>query len=291
MGDFWGELCASRELASVWADALFDGLRENWERHEPGNYFHDTPVCLSSLLAAGRYQRLLELLDKAPLVWWRDRHWGVRALAAMGKQAEAIAYAEASRRLSDDPSEIARVCEEILLSMGQAQEAYERYAIVANQGTSYLGTYRAIVRRYPEKAPAEILRDLIQSTPGEEGKWFATAKAAGLLDLAIDLANRSPSDPRTLARAARDFMDKNPAFALEAGLAALRWLGQGYGYEVTSADVRTTYSQTMQVAERLGCDDEIRARVRELMANGGFVAELLGRELGPAGQRRTSKKS
>jgi hypothetical protein len=31
-------------------------------------------------------------------------------------------------------------------------------------------------------------------------------------------------------------MDKNPAFALEAGLVALRWLGQGYGYEVTSAD-------------------------------------------------------
>jgi hypothetical protein len=54
----------------------------------------------------------------------------------MGKKAEAIAYAEASRRLNDDPSEIARVCEEILLSMGQAEEAYERYAIVANQGTS-----------------------------------------------------------------------------------------------------------------------------------------------------------
>jgi hypothetical protein len=111
------------------------------------------------------------------------------------------------------------------------------------------------------------------------------------VDLALDLANRSPSDPRKLARAACDFMDKNPAFALEAGLAALRLLGQGYGYEVTSADVMTTYSQTMQVAERLGRGDEIRARVRELTANGGFVAELLGRELGPGGQRRTSKKS
>jgi hypothetical protein len=27
LGDFWGELCAGSELASVWADALFDGLR------------------------------------------------------------------------------------------------------------------------------------------------------------------------------------------------------------------------------------------------------------------------
>jgi hypothetical protein len=185
---------------------------------------------------------------------------------------------------------IARVCEEIVFSIGQAEEAYERYAIPANQSTSYLATYWAIVRKHPEKAPAEILRDLIQSTPGEEGKWFATAKEAGLLDLAIELANRSPTDPQTLTRAARDFMDRNPAFALEAGLVALRWLGQGYGYEVTTADV-WTYSHTMQVAERLGRRDEIRARVGKLAANGGFVADVLGRELGPGGQPETSKKS
>jgi len=85
--------------------------------------------------------------------------------------------------------------------------------------------------------------------------------------LAIELANRSPSDPRTLTRAARDFMGKNPAFALEAGLAALRSLGQGYGYEVTRADVWTTDSHTMQVAGRFGRRDEIRARVREMAAN------------------------
>src|SRR5208282_2491826 len=31
LGDFWGEMCASRQLASSWAAALVDGLRENWE--------------------------------------------------------------------------------------------------------------------------------------------------------------------------------------------------------------------------------------------------------------------
>lgn len=30
----------------------------------------------------------------------------------------------------------------------------------------------------------------------------------------------------------------NPAFAVEAGLAALRWLIRGYGYEVAPLDVR-----------------------------------------------------
>ena len=290
LGDFWGELCAGRELASLWADALFDGLRENWKRHEPGHYFYGTPVCLSSLLAAGRYQELLELLDRAPFVWWEYRRWGVQALAAMGKKAEAIAYAEASRGPNDDPGAIARVCEEIMLSMGQAEEAYERYAIAANQSTSYLATYRAIVRKYPKKAPTEILRGLIQGRPGEEGKWFATAKEAGLLDLAIELANCSPSDPRTLIRAALDFMDKNPAFALEAGLAALRWLGQGYGYEVTRVDVRTTYSHTMEVAERLGRRDEIRQRIRELVPSAGFVADVLRWELGLGGEPKTRRK-
>jgi hypothetical protein len=44
---------------------------------------------------------------------------------------------------------------------------------------------------------------LAARTPGEEGRWFAAAKPAGLYDQAIVLANRSPCDPRTLTRAAR----------------------------------------------------------------------------------------
>jgi uncharacterized protein (DUF885 family) len=71
----------------------------------------------------------------------------------------------------------------------------------------------------------------------------------------------------------------------------LERLGQGYGYKITSADVWTTYSHTMRVVERLGRRDEIRARVRELAADGGFVAEVLGRELKPGEQPGTSKKS
>jgi hypothetical protein len=86
-------------------------------------------------------------------------------------------------------------------------------------------------------------------------------------------------------------MDKNPAFALEAGLAALRWLAQGYGYEVTGADVWAAYSHTIQAAERLGRRDEVRKCIRELVPTAGFVADVLGRELGPGGQPGISKKS
>jgi hypothetical protein len=98
--------------------------------------------------------------------------------------------------------------------------------------------------------------------------------------MAAELANRSPCDPRTLTRAARDFVDKNPAFALNAGLAALRWLAEGYGYEVTGADVWAAYSHTITAAEHLNRRDEVRERISTLIANKGYVAEVLGRELG-----------
>jgi hypothetical protein len=161
---------------------------------------------------------------------------------------------------------------------------YERYALESNRSTSNSVTYRSIVRKYPERERAQILRDLIAATPGEEGKWFAAAKEAGQLEMAGELANQSPCDPKTLIRAARDFVEKNPGFALTAGLAALRWLSAGYGYEVSGADVWAAYSHTMTAAEHLGRHEEVRERVRALAANKGFVAQVLSRELGLGGQ-------
>ena len=100
---------------------------------------------------------LLALLDKAPFKWWHDRRWGVKALSAMGKKAEAIRYAEESRGLNDPGWQIAQACEEILLSSGLLDEAYRRYAIEANQGTTNLATFRAIAKKYPHKQSEEIL--------------------------------------------------------------------------------------------------------------------------------------
>jgi hypothetical protein len=80
-----------------------------------------------------------------------------------------------------------------------------------------------------------------------------------------------------LTRAVRDFVDKNPEFALQAGLAAIRWLA---GFEITGADVWAAYSYTLKAAQQLGRRDEVRDRVRNLVANKGFVAQVLGRELG-----------
>ncbi|MBI4409076.1 MAG: hypothetical protein HY561_05180 [Gemmatimonadetes bacterium] len=286
LGDHWGALCATRARASGWANRLLPTLRTAWADRRPGGYFPGTPLCLSSLLAAGRCQELLDILQTAPFVWWGDRQWGVRALAALGRIDEAIAYARASLGPNDGPGRMARLCEEILLAAGRANEAYRDYAIEANWGMSRLATFRVIARKYPHKDNAAILRDLIESTPGDEGKWFATAKDLGLLDLAVQLAHRSPCDPKTLNRAARDRATTDPAFAHEVALASLRWLSEGWGYEITGLDVLTAYEAATRAARAIGCEDATRARILALVEGdrspGAFVAQVLRPRLGLA---------
>ena len=84
-----------------------------------------------------------------------------------------------------------------------AQEA--RYAVEATYATTNLATFKAVAKKYPGKSKEVILRDLVASGPGQEGKWFAVAKDVGFFELAIELANRSASDPRTLTRAAKNY--------------------------------------------------------------------------------------
>jgi hypothetical protein len=202
----------------------------------------------------------------------------------MSRPTEAIRYAEDGRGLNDSPIAIARVCEAVLLSSGHFDEAYRRYALTANQTATYVAWLRAVARKYPHKKASDIIDDLVAQTPGDEGKWFAAAKDAKLFDKAIALANHTPCSPQTLTRAARDFAQKNPTFALEAGVTALRWMLQGYGYEITTLDVRDAYSFTMKAAERAGRSEEIRQLIRRMVAEetvgDRFVTRVLGPELG-----------
>jgi hypothetical protein len=285
LGDFWGELCVSPEIASAWADRLAPivemALSPDPQRH---GFFHGTTACLSALFRAGRHAGILALLEEDRIPFWPYREWGVRALAALGRPDEATAYAEASRGINTSPIAIAAACEEVLLASGRVEEAYRRYALKAARGTSYLATYRTLARKYPHKGAEELLGDLVATTPGDEGKWFATAKEVGLFDEAIRLANRTPCDPKTLTRAARDFSDGRPEFAVEVGLAALRWLVEGYGYEITGADVWAAYAHTMKAAQKSGRTGEVRDRIRALVASETygerFVTRILARELG-----------
>lgn len=282
LADFWGELCASKEPASAWADRLVDITRmalspdKNLRGH-----FHGTSACLSALFRAERYGEIVDILQVDTI--WTYQRWAVKALAAMGRKREAIRCAESSRGPWTPDGEVDAICEEILLSSGSIEEAYEQYGLRASRGGTYLATFRAVAKKYPHRSAGQILADLVRTTPGDEGKWFAAAKEAGLYDEALTLARRTPCDPKTLTRAARDFAEQQPAFAVNAGLLALHWLVKGYGYEVTGADVWAAYSMTMKAAEKNGTIMETRERVKALVASegpAGFVAGSIGRELG-----------
>ena len=173
---------------------------------------------------------------------------------------------------------IDQACEQILISSGLHGEAYRRYGLSAAVGNSYIARFRSVARRYPMKDKLQILSDLIAVTPGEEGKWFATAKELGFYDLALELANRSPCDPKTLTRAARDYLDSEPTFALGSAIAALRWLSEGWGYEVTSVDVVEAYDRAMDAAARLNKIDSVSERIQQLVATSDNAATKFVRE-------------
>jgi hypothetical protein len=142
-----------------------------------------------------------------------------------------------------------------------------------------LATFRAIAKKYPNKDVVDILCDLVASEPDSKGKWFAAAKDAGLFDLAIELVNKSPTDPRTLTCAARDYAEQYPDFALSAGLAALYWMSCGYGYKITATDVLDAYKSLILAANNAGMSEiQVEALLTETIANTtdkAFVLKLL----------------
>jgi hypothetical protein len=136
-----------------------------------------------------------------------------------------------------------------------------------SQAGTYLATFRAVAKKHPHKPVREILDDLVNISPGEEGKWFAAAKQAGLHDDALALASRTPCDPKTLARSAR-------LCGQAARVRGRRWSSvpvlacAGYGYEITGADVWEAYRATLAAAERQDRVAEVKDRVCKLIAPG-----------------------
>jgi tetratricopeptide (TPR) repeat protein len=261
----WGDLCASAEVASRWADDILPLLRRVWSEERPGDFVSGTDLCLSSLLAAGRYQELLDVLALKERPIWPWRRYGIRALRAQGMLEEALTYAEASRGLNIPNSAVDAECEEILLSAGRRAEAYERYALTANQANTGLATFRQIAKKYPEINPQRILTDLAEAT-GDPGRWFAAAKDAGHLDLALRFATTGRTDPKTLSRASRDFLESDPGFALRIGRLAVARILAGYGYEITALDLAGAVDHFLAAAERQGVSADAQADLGQMLA-------------------------
>lgn len=282
LDEHWGVLCGEADLASRWADDLIGTLRHTLADRRSGVFawFRGTGMCYSALFTAGRHDEILELLSLNDRPIWQDAVWGGRVLAARGKVDEAIAYVERTQQHGSWQA-LARFAEDRLLEAGRRDEAYARWSMAANQAQSHLATYRALARKYPEIAQDRILEDLIASTPGFEGKWFATAKTIGRLELAARLAWHSPCDPRTLTRAARDNVESSPAFAGDVALAALHWIIAGHGYELTGTDVHEAWRYAREAYARLDRMDVLLVRLDEMLRDDGapnvkWVSTVLG---------------
>jgi hypothetical protein len=284
LGDHWGELCGTPELASAWADQLLPTQRNVLRERKRGTYafFPGTSLCYSALFAAGRRDELLELLALDPHPIWQYMVWGARVLAARGQVDEAIAYVRDRAGRPTSLETIARFAEAELLKAGRRAEAFDQYALLANQANSNLSTFRALAKKYPELTADKLLGHLIASTPGEAGKWFATAKTLKLFDLATELAWASPCDPRTLTRAARDHLTQQPAFAMQSALAALHWMSMGNGYELTGLDALEAHRLSIEAAQVSRQTEQAQATVEQILAPDRPMSAWLRRGLGLA---------
>jgi hypothetical protein len=179
LGDHWGDLCVTKGIASRWADDLLPLVKHVVADRRRGVFAFSkgTSACYSALFKAGRHEEILGLLDLDERPIWPYLAWGGRVLVARGQVDDAIAYMRRRSGINVPLHALARFAEDALLGAGRRADAYTRYAIDSNQGNSRIATFRALRRRYPEIEADRLLADLIASTPGEEGKWFATAKS------------------------------------------------------------------------------------------------------------------
>jgi len=278
----WGELCATPEMASRWADRLIDLVRHVHSERRRGQhaFTRAESACYSALFAAGRHDELVALIGGDPRPMWHDLLWVGRCKVARGEIDAAIEFMTKAVNAWTPMAGLARFAEGVLLQAGRRTEAYEKYALDANRATTYLATFRLIAGKYPEIDADRLLTDLIATMPGEEGKWFATAKTLKRFDLAARLAWKSPCDPKTLIRAARDNVGKNPSFAAEVALAALHWICQGRGYELTSLDVQMAYQLASEAGHALGQSERVALRIQTMLRpttrEVRWVREMLG---------------
>jgi len=270
--DYWGELCVYPGLAHLWADWLLPTVRESLGQGS-SSYFTGTDMCLSCLLYTGRYDELKTLVESQQFAFWHYHQFWAKALLKQGKSEEALAYAQqilAQDRTKNDKPSIDRFCESVLIEMGRIEEAYETYGLSIPSYGTYLNIYRGICKKYPSIDRRKILLDCIERT-GSKGKWFAAAKTAGFLDIALECAHGSGASPDVLLRACRDFAEKEPECAVQVGIQGIvKLVTEVFYEEVYPFEVAQAYDLVEKVAVGSGRREEFKAQLgREILKQSG----------------------
>ena len=289
LADHWGELCATPPLASRWADELLPLVRRVMAERRSGVYAYtksSTP-CYSALLKAERLDELLEVLALEPKPWWHDQQWVAKVLATRGDVDGAVQALERARGPHAPEGTISALAEEFFLAAGRADEAYQRYGIEAGRANTHIATFRNITKKYPGIEPQRILADLIASMPGDEGKWFATAKTLRQYDLAVKLAWRSPVTRRpSFARRAIMSRASLPLPSKLHWLPCTGWPVVGAMNSLASNLVRLVNTLSLRhsaAADALQNRPAVEARIAEVLAGDAaqsrWVRQCLGFEV------------
>ena len=273
----WGELCVYPGLANLKADELIPHVKDTFL--EGGTYLRQTAICLSCLLFTQRYKELQELIQLDSRQSWFNCKFWAQALEKQGQLKEALVCAEhirSQQRIDIENHEIDQFCEAVLIKMGEIQEAYEKYGLNVPFYGTYLNIYRAICKKYPTIDKRKILLDCIKKS-GQKGKWFASAKNEGFLDIALECAETGDADPNTLLRATKDFRNKNPMFAVKVGIEAIMKLLTGqFNEPITPLDIDTAYCYPATVAKLSNLMSEFTAELsKRVFKNSGRIRPAL----------------
>ena len=260
--DYWGDLCVYSDLAHLWADQFMDCTKDVLS--STNQYCSAVDMCLSCLVYTERHQELGELLQLDERhSWFHHKFWAM-ALVKQGKLQEALDYAEhilSQQRTNNSAPEIDSFCESVLIDIGKIEEAYEKYGLKMPSYGTNLNIYRGICKKYHTIDKRKVLLDLIEKT-GNKGKWFAAAKTAGQLDIALECAETGDCDPSTLLRATRNFAEKEPEFALKVGIEAMMIYLTGNFYDpISPIDIQTAFTMLMSTAAKSNGQQWVQAEL------------------------------
>jgi len=184
------------------------------------------------------------------------------------KPDEALSYADHMRALdktNNEEYEINQFCESVLIQMGKIEDAYEKYGLKLPTYGTFLNIYRSICKKYPTIEKRKVLLDCIDKS-GNKGKWFAAAKTAGQLDIALECAETGNCDPGTLLRATRDFAEKDPEFALKVGIAAVMiYLTADFCDPISPIDIRGVFTMLMSAAAKTNGEQWVQTELSKRM--------------------------
>jgi len=276
LSELWPKLCKEPEIMTYWADDFLPVVRHVFSSTEPGAYFKGTEPCLACLFETGRYDEVVEILKNKERKLFNYRKYEVMVVAARGDLEGALDMLD--KYLYNPYTStyaVARLGEELLMKNGRIEEAYRRYAFKTSFHATGMATFSAIRKKYPKISPQRILNDLIDADPGNERRYFAAARKIGMIELAIEIAEKNDVEPKTLTTACKEYSKKNPELSLRFGLLALQKYADGYGYEPELTDVLKCHDMVCLAAVHAGKVDEVAEKVRLLAENDKSMRRLV----------------